>query len=169
MPLPTAWFALPHVGTSGRERSSPAVFAHPQVGRLLRSGQRTDRQTGHRLRAKIQCRFLQARSEKTAQASPAQQTHGRDSGQRQVSPCPRTPHLSASASQGAHAIVPATLQSRDQSNRAGLEAHTPISHPQPTFPDTGQRRRYRTRALRTLGKSESTVGETMRHNLGRYV
>lgn len=169
MPLPAAWYALPHVGTPGRERPCPAACTHPQVGSLLRSGQRTYRQAGHRLRAKIQRRFFRALSEETTQASFAQQTHGRDSGQRQVPPRPRATYLSASASQNTHAIVLATLQSRAQSNRARLEAHTPIGHPQPAFPDAGQRRRCCARTLRALGKTESTAGETMRHNLGRYV
>lgn len=169
MPLPAARYTLPHVGAPGRKRPYPAACAHPQVSSLLRRGQHTCRQAGHCLRAKIQRRFFRALSEETAQASLAQQTYGRDSGQRQVPPRLRATYLSASASKNTHAIVPATLQSRTQSNRACLEAHPTIGHPQPAFPDAGWRRRGCARTLRTLGKTESTAGETMRHNLGRYV
>jgi len=66
-------------------------------------------------------------------------------------------------------LILATLQPRAQSDRTGLEADAPIGHPQSALPNARRHPQCRTRALRALGKTESSVATVMRHYLSRYV
>src|SRR6202521_3755569 len=165
MPLPATWHPLPHVGAAGRQRPSPAPCTHPQVGGVLRGGEPTHRQTGYHLRAEVQRRILPTLPATTAHPSPTRQAPDIGARQRQVPPRPRAPALAAPTPQATHPIILATLQPRAQSDRTGLEADAPIGHPQSALPNARRHPQCRTRALRTLGKTESSVATARRHYL----
>lgn len=169
MPLPATRHTLSHVGTAGRQRPHPLACAYAQVGSVFRRGQRPYRETGYRLRADIQRGILPALLDAPAQAPFPQQAPRLGAGQRQVPPRPYATALAARAPQGTHTHVLAAIQSRTQSSRAGLETHPPIGDPQSTLPNSRPCRRSRARTLQPLGETQSTVGETMRHYLSRYV
>jgi len=169
MPLPATRHALPHVGAAGAKRPDRTACADPQVGGLLRGGQRRHWQTGNALRAEIQRRIFPALLATAAQASLPRQMLGAGAGQRQVPPRPRTRALAEPAPRATHAIVLATIQSRAQSRRTRMETRAPLGNPQSALPDTGRHHGCRERALWTLGKIESAIGKTMRHYLRRCV
>lgn len=169
MPLPATRYTLPNVGASGNERPSPSACAHAEVDRLLWRSEHGYWKACHRLRTEIQCRFIRAISEATIQASSTQQTGGRYTRQCQIPPCAgATPH-STSPPQGTLPAVSATVQSRTQPDREGLETGAPVSHTQPALPDAGRCAGRGWRAFRHLGQAKSATGKTMRHNLSRYV
>jgi hypothetical protein len=169
MPLPTTRYTLPYVGTAGRQRPHSLARAHAQVRGVLRRRQRLHGNTGHHLRADLQWRILPALSVAPTQTPFSRQAPRSDTGQRQVPPRTDAPTLAARASQGAHADVLATIQSRTQSHRAGLETRAPACHPQSTLSNPRPCGQRCARALQHLGQTKSTVSTTMRHYLRRYV
>jgi len=169
MPLPAAWHALPHVGAPRTERPHPAACTDTPVGRLLRCCPPPHWHATHRFRAEIQRRLLPALPAATAQALSPRQTPGRDPGQRQVPSCSRSALLVAPAPQAHHTAVSPSVQPGAQSDRTCLEACASTGNPQPILRNTGRTRRGGARAIRDLGKTESTVDKTMRHYLRRHV
>lgn len=132
MPFPATRHALPHGGTTGRQRPRCAACADTQVCGMLRIGQSPHRQAGHRLRADIQCRIIPALLGAVAQAPSARQAFG--VGQRPIPPRPCAPALVARAPHTPDAVVQAAIQSRTQSDRKGLEADAPIGYHNRHFP-----------------------------------
>jgi len=169
MPLPAARHTLSYVGATRRQESHPAACAHTQVRGVLWRSQYWYRQTGHGLRTDIQWRILPALLDTPAQAPLPRQAPRIGAGQRQVPPRPYAPTLATCPPQGAHAHVPAAIQSRTQPSRAGLETHPPTGDPQSPLPNPRPCHRSRARALQPLGQIQSTVDKTMRHYLRRCV
>jgi len=151
MPFPTARHTLPHVDSAGRQGSHSAARAHTQVRGVLRRRQHPNWQAGHRLRVAIQRRVVLTLSKDAPQASRPRQAAGVDTGQRQVPPCPRTTTLATPTTRGAYAAVLAPIQPGTQSDRACLETHSQVGHPQSAFPRARRRHRCSDRAFHFMG------------------
>ena len=169
MPFPATRYTLPNVGATRSERPHSFACAYAQVGCLLWRGEFGYWQAGHCLRTEIQRGFIRELSEVATQASAAQQTPSRNTGQRQIPPRARVALLSASIPQPTHTTISSSVQPRTQSDRARLEAGTLVGHPQPALRVTGRRSQRCARTFRDLGEAQSATGKIMRHYLGRYV
>jgi hypothetical protein len=169
MPLPATRHALSYVDATRRKGSRSIACAHAQVRGVLRGGKHSHRHAGHCIRVAVQWRVLPALSEKPPQTPFPRQAPRLGAGQRQAPPRSRAPALAATAAQGAHAFIPASMQSRTQPNRLGLEADMPTGHTQSALSNTRRCHRRCDGALRSMGQAQSTTTETMRHYLRRYV
>ncbi|SRR6266404_640567 len=152
MSLPTARFALSHVGTAGNQGPHLAACADPQVGGLLRR-----RQLGNRSVRTHDVSDLQRRDFPHFPQALAAPTNARTANDRRARQCPissrKTPGpLSSSPCPTVAPAFPAALQPAARSDRASVEADTAPRNSQPLLRNASRRAAGRQRLLRSLAR-----------------
>jgi hypothetical protein len=152
MSLPTARFALSHVGTAGNQGPHLAACADPQVGGVLRR-----RQFGYRSVRTHDVPDLQRRNVPHFPQAIAAPTNAGTANDRRARQCPissrKTPgHLSSSSCPTIAPAFPAALQPATCSNRASLEADTAPRDSQPLLRNASRRAAGRQRLLRSMAR-----------------
>jgi len=169
MSLPAAWFAMPHVGTSGNQGSHSAPCADPQVRGLLRRRQFEQRPVHTHDVPCLQRRDFPEFPRATA--VPANPWTANARGARQCPlPSRKTPRsIPALQRPVSAAAVPAALQSTTRTHRACLETDAPPRDAQPLLlrnaprgTDGGQR------LLQPVAPTEHSIKTPMLHYLSRH-
>src|SRR5208283_248925 len=169
MSLPTARFALPHVGTTGNQGSDLAARADPQVRRLLWC-----RQLAQWSVRSHDVRDFQRHHVPELSQAPAAPTHTRtayDAGTGQRSLSSRDPlgPIFAQPRSKPTAVVSATIQPATGPDRTSLEADPTPRNTQPVLRDASRSAQSRQRLLRWLAPTKQSAASTMLHYLRRCV
>jgi len=169
MSLPAAWFALPHVGTTGNQGPDPSACADPQVRRLFRC-----RQFEQRPVRTHDVPYLQRREFPEFPQATAAPANPWTANARRARQCPlpsrETPRpVPALQCPTPAAAVLAALQSTTRPHRASLETHAPPRDAQSLLRHAPRGAQGGQRVLRPVAPTERGIETTMLHYLSRCV
>jgi hypothetical protein len=169
MPFPTARYAKPYVGTTRGQRPSNCPRANSSLCSMFRGYLSPQRTVSHQYYSHVQCSHLCRFLTPYRPISTREETYSSHTRQCQVSSCLRSETVALQTSRVAHAAISTTLQSRSQSNRAGLETGPSVGHPQQILSDTGRSYRRRKGTICPMAMPQFSTASTMRHSLRRCV
>jgi hypothetical protein len=169
MSLPTARFALPHVGTTGDQGSNLAARAHSQVGGLLWCRQPAKRSVRSHDVHDFQCRHVPELSQAPAAPTDTRAAHDAGTGQRSVSSRGPLGPIFAQPRSKPTAVVSAAIQPATGSDRTRLEADPASRNAQPVLRDASRSAQSCQRLLRPLAPTKQSAASTMLHYLRRRV
>ena len=169
MSLPTARFALPHVGTTGNQGSDLAARADPQVRRLLWSRQPAKRSVRSHDVQDFQCRHVPELSQAPAAPTDTRAAHDAGTGQRSVSSRDPLGAIFAPPRSASTTGVSAAIQPATGPDRTSLEADPAPRNAQPVLRNASRSAQSRQRLLRPLAPTKQSAASTMLHYLRRCV
>jgi hypothetical protein len=169
MSLPTARFALPHVGTTGNQGSNLAARADPQVRRLLWCRQPAQRSVRSHDVHDFQCRHVPELSQAPAAPTDTRAAHDAGTGQRSVSSRDPLGPIFAQPRSKPTAVVSAAIQPATSPDRTRLEADPTPRNAQPVLRDASRSAQSCQCLLRWLAPTKQSAASTMLHYLRRCV